>query len=60
MDKAAREVLMARDIIAAFLAELLPRYSREQHEHNAASILDRLSNNNPPLLVMSWPGKGEQ
>jgi hypothetical protein len=45
--------MAARAIIAATLAELDPLhlYKQEQHEHNAAAIIARLANAEPPLLI---------
>jgi len=49
----AREWLRARNIVAAFLAELRPNAPREHHEFDAATILARLASADPPILLHS-------
>ena len=41
----------ATQIIEGFLKELLPDMRLEYREHNAAAIIARLAQNDPPILL---------
>lgn len=43
--------LQARAVIAQFLTEIRAGLSVEDYEHNAAAIIARLAQHNPPLLI---------
>ena len=51
LDKAARTWYAARQVVIAFLKDLHPGLSHEDHEHNAAALLARLAYHDPPLIV---------
>lgn len=51
LEEIGKEWLVARDIIADFLGEILSHMSRGHLEHNAAAIIARLANNKPPILL---------
>lgn len=51
MNAVAREWLAARNVIAGFLRDLLPHADKSAIEHNAAAILARLAQHQPPILT---------
>ena len=53
IDQVAREWLVARNVIADFLEELLsnPAWPRDVHEGNAVAIIARLASHKPPILL---------
>jgi hypothetical protein len=51
MDQVAREWLASRDVIIRFLKELRPDMSQEHLEHNAAALIARLAQHEPPILL---------
>lgn len=53
MNHIAGEWLTARQIIGKFLVELVPGKYQVWYEHNAAAIIARLANAEPPLLLQS-------
>lgn len=52
-DSHVRQWLTARRIIADFLKEIAPWQAQEQLDHNAAAIIVRLAQNEPPILLAS-------
>jgi hypothetical protein len=58
MDEAAREWLAARQVIVDFLRELRPDLFYAEAEHNAAALLARLANHEPPILVSFYRPEG--
>lgn len=51
IQETARQWRASRDVIVGFLRELRPDMTQEQHEHNAAAIIARLANHEPPILM---------
>lgn len=51
MNQIAAEWLVARNIITNFLQEVSPYQPRDVLEHNAAAILARLAQHEPPILI---------
>lgn len=51
MNEIANEWLISRNIIADFLRELRPDQGNETHQRNAAAIIARLAQHEPPILT---------
>jgi hypothetical protein len=52
-----RDWLAAKKIIAGLLREVCPQHTDAQIDHNAAAVIARLAQHDPPLLICSSLGE---
>jgi hypothetical protein len=50
--EAADEWLVARGVIREFISQLCPGMSDKNLDHNAAAVIARLAQHDPPMLIV--------